>query len=150
MFRYFRKDSVIAWVALCFTLPFAAEVSWQSSTNSAPWVDKGTLPTTAWDNDNGSTIIVNEQTTFQEYDGHGGCINEVGWKVLSMIQPGTRDSVIKLSIYAGCLLVQTITRSPGFRSMKIKAIMPWIKLLSIGTNSTIFPLLKRQWRYSRG
>ncbi len=74
----------------------AASVSWQSSTNSAPWVDKGKIETTNWDNDNSSYISVDEKTTYQEFDGHGGCLNEVGWRALSLLSESMRDSVLKM------------------------------------------------------
>jgi glucosylceramidase len=96
MYRCLTSKVILASLALSISTSFAATVSWQSSASGALWVDKGALQTTAWDNDNTKYISVNEQTTYREYDGHGGCINEVGWKVLSMIPQSTRDSVIKL------------------------------------------------------
>jgi glucosylceramidase len=104
MYRGLAPTLFLACLLLSISPLHAATVSWQSSASGAFWVDKGALQTTAWDNDNSSYISVNEQTTYQEYDGHGGCINEIGWKVLSMIPQSTRDSVIKLLFdsSAGC------------------------------------------------
>jgi glucosylceramidase len=93
-----RNVFVFLLTGLFLSIPalHAATVSWRSSTQSAPWVDKGTLETAAWDNDNTSYISVDEKTTYQEYDGHGGCFNEKGWKCLLMVSQKDRDSCMNL------------------------------------------------------
>jgi glucosylceramidase len=96
--------TLIVCVSTLVTTASAASVSWQSSTSGALWADKGKIESTAWDNDNGSYISVDEKTTYQEFDGHGGCINEVGWRALSLISESLRDSVLKMIFdsTAGC------------------------------------------------
>jgi glucosylceramidase len=86
----------IAFLFLCFSPLEAASVSWQCSIQSAPWVDKGTLTTTPWDNDVASYLTIDEKTTYQEYDGQGGCFNELGWKCLLKVPQKDRDSCMKL------------------------------------------------------
>lgn len=96
--------TLIVWGSIFVMTASAASVSWQSSSSGAVWVDKGKLETTNWDNDNGSYISVDEKTTFQEFDGHGGCLNEVGWRALTLISESLRDSVLKMIFdsVAGC------------------------------------------------
>jgi len=93
-----RPAQVVFFVCITLLLSTtrAATVSWQSSTSGAPWVDKGTLQTTNWDNDQTSYISVDENTTYQEYDGHGGCFNEMGWDALTRVSQKDRDSVMKM------------------------------------------------------
>lgn len=74
----------------------AATVKWQSSTQQERWVDKGTIETTNWDNDNSRYISVDEKTMYQTFEGHGGCFNELGWKVLMKLSQSDRDSVLKM------------------------------------------------------
>lgn len=87
---------LIVCASTFMTTVSAASVSWQSSTSNAPWVDKGKIESTTWDNDNSSYISVDEKTTYQEFDGHGGCINEVGWRALTLLSESLRDSVLKM------------------------------------------------------
>ena len=96
MRRILKPTLFLACLLLSISPLNAATVSWQSSTSSALWVDKGTLSTTTWDNDNTNYISVDEDSTYQEIDGYGGCFNEIGWKVLMKLSQSTRDSVIKL------------------------------------------------------
>ena len=100
----FALMTFLACLSICISMVPAATVYWQSSTNSAPWVDKGTLTTTAWDNDNTSYVSVNEQTMYQEYDGHGGSFNEMGWKSILALAQKDRDSLMKMLFdsVAGC------------------------------------------------
>jgi glucosylceramidase len=96
MYRCLTSKVILASLVLSISTSFAATVSWQNSTKSAPWVDKGPLTTTAWDNDNTNYISVNEQTTYQEIFGYGGCFNEKGWKCLMSLSQTMRDSVMKM------------------------------------------------------
>jgi len=95
---YLKLVSKVILVCFAFSVSTlsAATVSWISSVQGNPWVDKGTLTTTPWDNDNSNYVSVDETTTYQEIFGFGGCFNEVGWKVLMKLSQSTRDSIMKL------------------------------------------------------
>jgi glucosylceramidase len=96
LFRHRTKMIGLFCLLLSLASPYAATVYWKCSTNGAPWVEKDPMQTVPWDNDNTNLIQVKENELNQEYDGHGGCINEVGWKVLNVLPQSTRDSVVKL------------------------------------------------------
>jgi len=74
----------------------AATVRWQSTTKTDLWVDKGTIETTNWDNDVSKYITIDEMSPSHRWEGHGGCFNELGWKVLMKLSQSTRDSIMKL------------------------------------------------------
>lgn len=88
--------SVSMFIMVVALIAQAATVQWKITTSAAPWSDKSPLQTTNWDNDNGPSITVDEQTTYQEIFGYGGCFNELGWKVLMKLNKSTRDSIMKL------------------------------------------------------
>jgi glucosylceramidase len=73
----------------------AQTVTWRSTTAQNPWVDKGSVPVTAWDNDQTLYISVNDATKYQVIDGWGGALNEDGWIAMSVLSKAARDSVMK-------------------------------------------------------
>jgi glucosylceramidase len=81
----------------------AQTVSWKSTTAQNPWVDKGTVAVTTWDNDQTLYIEVNDATKYQTIDGWGGAINEYGWVAMSVLSQAERDNVMKsLFDTSGC------------------------------------------------
>jgi glucosylceramidase len=87
-------------------------VSWQCTTNSNPWVDKGTLTTAAWDNDISSSYVsVNSSIQYQEIEGWGGAFNERGWDALLALSQTKRAEVIK-AIFGDSGLKLNICRTP--------------------------------------
>jgi len=85
----------------------ATTVTWQCSTASALWQDKGTLPVSQWDDLQegvfqqeqsklGKSVVVFDSRKYQTVDGWGGCFNERGWKALSVLSPQDRDTALKI------------------------------------------------------
>jgi glucosylceramidase len=97
MNRYALSLGALVYLLVSISTPWAATVTWQNTTKGGtPFIDKGPITTTAWDNDNGKIIVVDEKTTYQEIYGNGGCFNEKGWTVLKLLSQSQRDSVMKL------------------------------------------------------
>lgn len=69
---------------------------WQCTTDSARWVDKGTLSATLWDNDTGLYIDVDPSTRYQTLSGtpFGGCFNERGWEAMKELSQAEKEAVI--------------------------------------------------------
>lgn len=83
----------------------AQTVSWRSTTAQSPWVDKGTVPVTAWDNDQTLYIEVNDATKYQVIDGWGGALNEYGWVAMSVLSQTERNNVMKAMFdTSGCAI----------------------------------------------
>lgn len=83
----------------------AQTVSWKSTTQQNPWVDKGTVLVTAWDNDQTLYIDVDDATKYQTVDGWGGAINEYGWVAMSVLSQTERDNVMKAMFdTSGCAI----------------------------------------------
>jgi glucosylceramidase len=99
MEEFMYKRFAAAAFLICCTLSIAAlqaaTVTWRSSTNGAFWVDRGTLTTTAWDNDVTSYISVNETQTDQEIHDWGGCVCERPWHGIMKLSQANQDSVVK-------------------------------------------------------
>jgi glucosylceramidase len=81
----------------------AFSVYWQSSTDTARWVDRGTSVAQTW-NTQPLYMEAYPDSQRQTIEGFGGCFNEIEWTVLNTLSSTIRDSVIK-SLYdstAGC------------------------------------------------
>lgn len=76
------------------------EVKWVMSQDGNYMQDKGTLTTTAWDeNDHSALYIdVDENITYQEMAQNvwGGCFNERGWHKLMQLTQEERDHILDL------------------------------------------------------
>ena len=81
-------------LGLCAT-GFTQEVNWISTTDSSRWVQKPTSQYVPYDGTSNQLIEVHPDTKYQEIDGFGGCFNELGWDVLSLLTQGERDNIIK-------------------------------------------------------
>ncbi|MGA2506245.1 MAG: carbohydrate-binding protein [Chitinispirillaceae bacterium] len=95
MFRRFAIAVFLFCCTLFIAALQAATVTWRSSTDGAFWVDKGTLTTTAWDNDQTSYISLDETQTDQEIFDWGGCVNERPWDGLMKLSQANRDSAVR-------------------------------------------------------
>lgn len=85
----------------------AQTVSWTSTTAQGPWADKGSVPVTAWDNDQTLYIDVNDATKYQVIDGWAGAINEHGWIAMSVLTQTERDKVLRAMFdTSGCAIDQ--------------------------------------------
>ncbi|MBQ6795495.1 MAG: RICIN domain-containing protein [Clostridia bacterium] len=69
---------------------------WQCTTDSARWVDKGTLSATLWDNDTELYINVDPSTRYQTLSEtpFGGCFNERGWEAMKELSQAEKEAVI--------------------------------------------------------
>ncbi len=69
---------------------------WQCTTDSARWVDKGSLSTTHWDNDTDLYIEVDATTRYQTLSQtpFGGCFNERGWEAMKDLSDEEKEAVI--------------------------------------------------------
>jgi len=72
-----------------------SSISWQCSTEAAPWTDKGQIATTAWDNDQSSYVQIDSTKKLQTISGWGGCFNERGWDAMLVLSDDNRQSVLK-------------------------------------------------------
>ncbi|MEP5338151.1 MAG: hypothetical protein ABJL44_07775 [Algibacter sp.] len=70
-----------------------SEVSWISTTNDSPWIEK---TYTLLENDNSSDIVITIDTNKQQQEitGFGGCFNELGWDALSMVTPDEKQQIL--------------------------------------------------------
>jgi glucosylceramidase len=83
----------------------AQTVLWKSTTAQNPWVDKGTIPMSEWDNDQASYIEINKTTKYQVIDGWGGALNELGWVALSVLSDEEKNKVLNaLFDSSGCAI----------------------------------------------
>lgn len=100
------------WVVNITTLFFIAAgssnaqtVLWKSTTAQNPWADKGTVILSEWDNDQTSFIEINQTTKYQEIDGWGGALNELGWVALSVLSDEEKNKVLNaLFDSSGCAI----------------------------------------------
>lgn len=101
------------WCLLYITIVFfitasssnAQKVAWKSTTEQNPWVDKGSVPVSEWDNDQTSFIEINRATKYQEIDGWGGALNELGWVALSVLSDEEKSKVLNaLFDTSGCAI----------------------------------------------
>jgi glucosylceramidase len=83
----------------------AQKVSWKSTTEQNPWVDKGSVPISEWDNDQTNYIEINKSIKYQEIDGWGGALNELGWVALSVLADEEKNKVLNaLFDTSGCAI----------------------------------------------
>jgi glucosylceramidase len=82
-------------VVCSFTGGFAQYVSWRSTTAQNPWVDKGLVAVTDWDDDKTLYLEIDDQTKYQVIDGWGGALNEYGWIALSVLPATEREKVLR-------------------------------------------------------
>jgi glucosylceramidase len=81
----------------------AQTVFWKSTTAQNPWVDKGSVKLSEWDNDQTSYIEINQTTKYQVIDGWGGALNELGWVALSVLSDEEKNKVLNaLFDTSGC------------------------------------------------
>ncbi|HEX2956738.1 MAG TPA: glycoside hydrolase family 30 beta sandwich domain-containing protein [Chitinispirillaceae bacterium] len=96
---------LLLFLSVTTTIINAETVFWKSTTAQNPWTDKGSVEITAWDNDQGSYIEINQATKYQEIDGWGGALNEYGWVAMSVLSQPERDKVLKsLFDTSGCAI----------------------------------------------
>ena len=95
--------SLAVALAMSVTANFAAIAQeednimfWQCTTDSARWVDKGSLSTTHWDNDTDLYIEVDASTRYQTLSQtpFGGCFNERGWEAMKDLSDEEKEAVI--------------------------------------------------------
>ncbi len=69
---------------------------WQCTTDDARFVDKGTIPTTKWDNDTELYIDVDPKYRYQTLNEtpFGGCFNERGWEAMKELSTEEREKII--------------------------------------------------------
>lgn len=69
---------------------------WQCTTASDPWVDKGTLDITSWDDDTHLYIDVDPTSRYQTLTDtpFGGCFNERGWKAMENLTDAEREKIV--------------------------------------------------------
>ncbi len=84
---------VLGFLFVAFSENGMAQVQWTQSTNSNAWTHKSTVLTKATDKEVDATIMVNDKE--QVVDGFGACFNELGWTALSVLDNGTRESILK-------------------------------------------------------
>lgn len=82
--------ALLAILASCTPSP---KVTWVSTTNDSPWVDK---EFTSEVTKGLAEITINIDTLKQqqEISGFGGCFNEMGWEALNMITPEEKQQIL--------------------------------------------------------
>jgi glucosylceramidase len=119
MYKRFTAAVLLICCTLSLSLLQAATVTWRSSVSGAFWVDRGTLTTTAWDNDVTSYISVNESQTDQEIHDWGGCVCERPWHGIMKLSQANQDSVVK-ALFDTAQGILTNARCPvGMNDMAI-------------------------------
>lgn len=96
-----RKLTIILSLTLCFFLQSlipvgygATKLTWIVTTQTKPWQRMNPVASINTKGDK-TTIIIDPKRVYQEIDGFGGCFNEKGWEVLSLLTPDKRDEVLK-------------------------------------------------------
>ena len=82
--------ALIALLAACTQAP---KVTWVSTTNDNPWVDKE-LTSEVTKVISEIAINIDTQKQQQEISGFGGCFNEMGWEALNMITPEEKQQIL--------------------------------------------------------
>ncbi len=110
---YKQNIRKMGWLIVYITTVFliaksnsiAQTVSWRSTTAQNPWVDKGAVTLSDWDNDQTSYIEIDQTKKYQEIDGWGGALNELGWVALSVLSDEEKDKVLNaLFDTSGCAI----------------------------------------------
>ena len=111
VFQHARTGSVAAFISIAMSFPaFPLTATWRASTNTARWVDKGSLSSTVWSaTSNYLEILPDSQ--FQVIEGFGGAFSETGWEAMQVLSQANRDSIIRgLFDSTGCNF--TVCRTP--------------------------------------
>lgn len=69
---------------------------WQCTTDSARWVDKGTVSSTSWDDDTHLYIEVDPTVRYQTLSDtpFGGCFNERGWEAMKDLSVEEKEKIV--------------------------------------------------------
>jgi glucosylceramidase len=93
----------LALIALLASCTQAPKVSWVSTTDNNPWVEK---EITSESTTGLSEIAINIDTKNQEQviSGFGGCFNEMGWEALNMVTPQEKQQILNdlFDTVSGC------------------------------------------------
>jgi glucosylceramidase len=79
--------------AISITISCKPKLEWVSTTESQAWIVKTDLRVSSVLES--ADIVIDTTVQLQTIDGFGACFNELGWKALSRLNPGARDSIIE-------------------------------------------------------
>jgi len=87
------KLIIIAFAAMLTACTQSPKVTWVSTTNNKPWVEKEFTQ----DASNGLselTIDIDTQKQEQTISGFGGCFNELGWEALRIVTSDEKEQIL--------------------------------------------------------